>query len=91
MAAPARRPRADVHAAIVLSTRSPRPCSGGLESPVGAVAGAYMLGVGLSLLGAVRRLSPTPELRLPIALGVLLLVLLVKPTGLFGRTVVRRV
>ena len=33
----------------------------------------------------------TTELRLPVALGVLLVVLLFKPAGLFGRVVVRRV
>ncbi len=31
------------------------------------------------------------ELRLPVAFAVLLVVLVVKPTGLFGRTKVRRV
>jgi branched-chain amino acid transport system permease protein len=52
---------------------------GGLESPAGAVIGGLFLGVA------------TPELRLPIAFAVLLLVLLVKPNGLFGRKQVRRV
>ena len=33
----------------------------------------------------------TSELQLPVALGVLLLVLLVRPAGLLGRVVVRRV
>jgi branched-chain amino acid transport system permease protein len=33
----------------------------------------------------------TPELRLPFALAVLLIVLLVRPAGIFGRMVVRRV
>jgi branched-chain amino acid transport system permease protein len=33
----------------------------------------------------------TTELRLPVALGILLVVLLIKPAGLFGRVVVRRV
>ena len=35
--------------------------------------------------------TEAPELELPIALGVLLAVLLVKPAGIFGRTVTRRV
>jgi branched-subunit amino acid ABC-type transport system permease component len=35
--------------------------------------------------------SESQEFKLPIALGVLLLVLLLKPDGLFGRTVTRRV
>jgi branched-chain amino acid transport system permease protein len=33
----------------------------------------------------------TSELQLPVALAVLLAVLLVRPAGLFGRVVVRRV
>ena len=36
-------------------------------------------------------LRPTSELRLPIAFAVLLVVLLLKPNGLFGRREVRRV
>ena len=63
---------------------------GGLESPVGAVVGGLALGVTLNLLGTYVSWV-TPELRLPVALVVLLFVLLVRPAGLFGRTVVRRV
>jgi branched-chain amino acid transport system permease protein len=63
---------------------------GGLESPVGAVAGGLGLGVLLSMLGTYVH-PVTPELRLPVALFILLVVLLVKPAGLFGRVVVRRV
>jgi branched-chain amino acid transport system permease protein len=63
---------------------------GGLESPVGAVAGGLGLGVLLNMLG--QYVHPvTTELRLPVALGLLLIVLLIKPAGLFGRVVVRRV
>jgi branched-chain amino acid transport system permease protein len=63
---------------------------GGLESPVGAVAGGIGLGVMLNMLGTYVH-PVTSELRLPVALGILLVVLLVKPAGLFGRVVVRRV
>jgi branched-chain amino acid transport system permease protein len=63
---------------------------GGLESPVGAVVGGLGLGVLLSMLGTYVH-AVTPELRLPVALALLLVVLLVKPAGLFGRVVVRRV
>jgi branched-chain amino acid transport system permease protein len=63
---------------------------GGLESPVGAVAGGIALGVMLNMLGTYVH-PVTSELRLPVALGILLVVLLVKPAGLFGRVVVRRV
>jgi branched-chain amino acid transport system permease protein len=65
---------------------------GGLDSPAGAVAAAYILGVGIALLSTyVDFVSESPEFKLPIALGILLLVLLIKPAGLFGRTVTRRV
>ena len=63
---------------------------GGLESPIGAVAGGLGLGVMLSMLGTYVH-PVTSELRLPVALAILLIVLLVKPAGLFGRAVVRRV
>jgi branched-chain amino acid transport system permease protein len=63
---------------------------GGLESPVGAVAGGLGLGVLLSMLGTYVH-PVTPELRLPVALLILLAVLLVRPAGLLGRVVVRRV
>jgi branched-chain amino acid transport system permease protein len=63
---------------------------GGLESPVGAIVGGLALGVLLNMLG--QYVHPvTTELRLPVALGILLVVLLIKPAGLFGRVVVRRV
>ena len=63
---------------------------GGLQSPAGAVVGGLLLGVMLNLLGTYVHVI-TPELRLPVALAVLLIVLLVKPSGLFGRMVVRKV
>jgi branched-chain amino acid transport system permease protein len=63
---------------------------GGLESPAGAVIGGLSIGVFLNLTGQYVGFA-TPELRLPIAFAVLLLVLLVKPNGLFGRRQVRRV
>ena len=63
---------------------------GGLESPVGAVVGGLALGVMLDMLGTYVH-PVTSELRLPVALGILLVVLLVRPAGIFGRVVVRRV
>jgi branched-chain amino acid transport system permease protein len=63
---------------------------GGLESPVGAVIGGLALGVMLNLLGTYVH-PVTSELRLPVALAILLVVLLVRPAGLLGRQVVRRV
>jgi branched-chain amino acid transport system permease protein len=63
---------------------------GGLTSPFGAVVGGLALGVTLNLLSAYVDFIGT-QLRLPVALALILGVLLVRPAGLFGRTVVRRV
>lgn len=63
---------------------------GGLESPVGAVVGGIAIGVFLNLTGQYVHFA-TSEVRLPIAFVVLLIVLLIKPTGLFGRRSVRKV
>ena len=63
---------------------------GGMGSPVGAVIAGLALGVTLNLLGTYVDFV-TPELKLPLALGILLTVLVVKPSGLFGSTAVRRV
>lgn len=63
---------------------------GGLESPAGAVIGGLALGVFLNLIGQYVGFA-TSELRLPIAFAVLLGVLVLKPTGLFGHRKVRRV
>ena len=63
---------------------------GGIDSPIGAVVGGLLLGVILNLLGAYVNILG-PELRLPSALFVLLAVLMIRPAGLFGRVVVRRV
>jgi branched-chain amino acid transport system permease protein len=63
---------------------------GGIDSPVGAVVGGLLLGVVINLLGAYVDFVGQ-ELRLPTALAVLLVVLIVRPTGLFGRVLVRRV
>jgi branched-chain amino acid transport system permease protein len=62
---------------------------GGLGSPVGAVVGGLGLGVTLNLLGTYVDVV-TPELKLPLALGILLTVLIVRPSGLFGAPAVRR-
>jgi branched-chain amino acid transport system permease protein len=63
---------------------------GGLESPAGAVVGGLAIGVFLNLSGQYIGFA-TSEVRLPIAFALLLVVLLFKPTGLFGRKQVRRV
>jgi branched-chain amino acid transport system permease protein len=63
---------------------------GGIDSPVGAVVGGLVLGVLINLLGAYVDFVGS-ELRLPTALAVLLVVLTIRPQGLFGHVVVRRV
>jgi branched-chain amino acid transport system permease protein len=62
---------------------------GGLESPAGAVVGGLLIGVSLTLI--VGYLPQTGVLQTPLAFAVILLILLVKPAGLFGRREVRRV
>jgi branched-chain amino acid transport system permease protein len=63
---------------------------GGLDSPLGAVVGGLVLGLTINLLGRyVDWIGST--LKLPVALALILVLLLVKPGGLFGRVAVRRV
>jgi len=68
---------------------------GGIDSPLGAVVGGLIVGVLLNLLSYLSQYDAvswfTEELRLPAALLIILVVLLVKPSGLFGKPVVRRV
>jgi branched-chain amino acid transport system permease protein len=63
---------------------------GGIDNPVGAVVGGLTLGVLVNLLGRYVDFVGE-ELRLPTALAILLAVLVVRPAGLFGHVVVRRV
>jgi len=63
---------------------------GGIDSPVGAVVGGLTLGVLVNLLGRYVAFVGE-ELRLPTALAILLTVLVIRPQGLFGHAVVRRV
>jgi branched-chain amino acid transport system permease protein len=63
---------------------------GGLDSPLGAVVGGILLGVTITLLGRyVDFIGST--LTLPAALVLILVLLLVRPAGLFGKVAVRRV
>jgi branched-chain amino acid transport system permease protein len=63
---------------------------GGIDSPLGAVLGSLALGVSLNLIDTYVNFI-TPELTLPLALAVLLVVLVFRPTGLLGQRVVKRV
>jgi branched-chain amino acid transport system permease protein len=62
---------------------------GGLESPLGAVIGGLLLGVALNLVAMWHVVGSS--LKLPVGLAIILLVLVFRPNGLFGRTVVRKV
>ena len=63
---------------------------GGLGSPAGAVAGGFAVGVVENLAGTYIPVIGG-ELKLPIALVLIVAVLVVKPNGLFGRMTVQRV
>jgi branched-chain amino acid transport system permease protein len=63
---------------------------GGFTSPGGAVLGGFIVGVIENLVGTYVKFIGT-ELKLTVALGLILVVLLVKPSGLFGRATVHRV
>jgi branched-chain amino acid transport system permease protein len=63
---------------------------GGIDSPLGAVAGGLLLGVIVNLAGTYDDFVGA-DLRLPVALAIILVVLLLRPAGLFGREAVRRV
>lgn len=60
---------------------------GGLDNPIGTIAGGFALGVGLSFVSGY----VGPELVTMAALAILVAVLVVKPHGLFGHAVARRV
>jgi len=61
---------------------------GGITSPVGAVVGGLIVGVTENLVGTYLIAS---QLKLTVALGLIILVLVFRPNGLFGTAIVRRV
>ena len=61
---------------------------GGIDSPGGAVLGGFLVGVLENLLGAY---AIGNELKLSVALVLIIGVLLIRPSGLFGRVHVTRV
>ncbi len=61
---------------------------GGIDNPAGAVAGGFAVGVIENISGAY--LVGT-DLKLTLALAIIVGVLMLRPAGLFGRDVVRRV
>jgi branched-chain amino acid transport system permease protein len=63
---------------------------GGLSSPFGAVVGGFLVGIIENLVGTYIP-GVGNELKLPIALALIVTVLIGRPNGLFGRTIIRRV
>ena len=63
---------------------------GGLDSPAGAVVGGLLLGVALSYAGGYLG-SQGSDLTALVALGILVVVLMVRPDGIFSSVRVRRV
>jgi branched-chain amino acid transport system permease protein len=61
---------------------------GGITSPVGAVVGGLIVGVTENVVGTYLIAS---QLKLTVALVLIILVLVFKPNGLFGTAIVRRV
>jgi branched-chain amino acid transport system permease protein len=62
---------------------------GGIENPVGAVVGGFVVGVLLALIGTY--VPGARDLRLAFGLVIIVAVLMVRPGGLFGRAHVARV
>ena len=62
---------------------------GGIDSPLGAVVGGLALGVVLALIGAY--LPALADLRLALSLLLIVVLLVVRPSGLFGQQHVGRV
>lgn len=63
---------------------------GGIESPLGAVIGGLIVGVTINLAGAYLPFVGG-DLQLAVGLAIIIGVLLIKPNGLFGHAVIRRV
>ncbi len=67
---------------------------GGLESPIGAVVGGLSLGVALNLIGTYVDfwgIDLGGQMRLVAGLAIILVILLFRPQGLFGRIAARKV
>ena len=60
---------------------------GGIDSPGGAVLGGFIVGILENVVGAYIG----TELKLSVALGLIIAVLVIKPSGLFGKVWVTRV
>jgi branched-chain amino acid transport system permease protein len=63
---------------------------GGIESPLGAVVGGILVGLTVNLAGAYLP-GIGGDLQLAVGLAIIIVVLLLRPNGLFGRAATRRV
>ncbi len=63
---------------------------GGFTSPGGAVLGGFIVGIIENLAGTYVKFIGS-ELKFTVALALIIIVLLVRPSGLFGRAQIRRV
>ena len=63
---------------------------GGIESPLGAVVGGLLIGVTINITGNYIPMIGG-DLRLAFAFAIIVAVLVIKPTGIFGRAAARRV
>ena len=63
---------------------------GGIESPLGAVVGGIVVGLTINLAGAYLP-GVGGDLQLAVGLAIIIVVLLLRPNGLFGRAATRRV
>jgi len=61
---------------------------GGIDNPVGAILGGFLVGVLENLIGTY---VVGTELKLSVALVLIIVVLVVRPAGLLGRRIVQRV
>lgn len=61
---------------------------GGLESPVGAIIGGLIVGASAGVLAGVQGIGP--NLATPVMLGLVIVILLLRPQGLFGQVVARK-
>jgi branched-chain amino acid transport system permease protein len=62
---------------------------GGFDSPLGAVVGGLIVGIADAL--TIQYIDALDGIELVVPFGLILVVLLVRPNGLFGRTIVERV
>jgi branched-chain amino acid transport system permease protein len=63
---------------------------GGIESPLGAVVGGFVVGVTVNLAGAYIP-GVGGDLQLAVGFAIIIAVLILRPNGLFGRAATRRV